>query len=174
MRYILLTVAVLMLFCSCAVLPQESTLQAELPQTETQLQLPPEQEEKTDEIISDVSPLAKEYFLEPQEEYSWEREFPSEKIVLHFTSAVMLSRETPYDMTLVRSIFEENKLSIHYIIDRDGKIYCYMPESRCAWHAGAGTYGGDEKYTNAMNRYSFGIELVAMGSQKDMAQYLTP
>ena len=47
-----------------------------------------------------------------------------------------------------------------------------MPESRAAWHAGKGTFGGEEKYTNSMNKYSVGIELAAIGSENDMVQYM--
>jgi N-acetylmuramoyl-L-alanine amidase len=121
-----------------------------------------------------VSPLAEENFLEPIEDFSWEREFPVEYVMLHFTSAVAISKNDPYNIDSVRSIFEENELSIHYLIDRDGKIYCYMPEDRVAWHAGVGRYADDEKYTNNMNRYSIGIEMLAIGSMEDMSIYLTP
>lgn len=120
-----------------------------------------------------VSPLAEEYFLEPFDKYSWDREYPAEKVVIHFTSAVVLSRDDPYNMGTIRKIFEDNELSIHYILDRNGKVYCYMPETRCAWHAGVGSFGNDEKYTNAMNKYSIGIEIAAIGSKADMSQYLT-
>ena len=121
-----------------------------------------------------VSPLAEEHFLEPVEDFSWEREFPVEYVMLHFTSAVMISRDDPYNMEKIRGIFVDNEVSVHYIIDRDGKIYCYIPEDRVAWHAGVGAYKDDEKYTNNMNRYSIGIEIVAMGSKEDMSIYLTP
>lgn len=121
-----------------------------------------------------VSHFATEDFLEPFDDFSWEREYPVEKIVLHFTSAVVLSKDDPYNMDTIRSIFEDNSLSINYIIDRNGNITCFLPESRCAWHAGAGTFADDEKYTNTMNKYSIGIEIVAIGSENDMKQYLTP
>ena len=120
-----------------------------------------------------VSPLASENFLLPLENYSWEQENKPEYIVLHFTSAVVLSRSDPYDMEKVRGIFEDNEISIHYIIDRNGNIECYIPENRSAWHAGRGEFAGDEKLTNAMNKYSIGIEILAIGSQSDMSQYLT-
>ena len=123
-------------------------------------------------IVSDVSAVARAYFLEPFDDYSWEREFPVEKVVVHFTSAVVNYPEDPYNMDLIRNIFVDSGLSVHYIIDRDGTVYCYMPESRAAWHAGVGTYGNDEKYTNSMNKFSVGIELVAIGSENDMSQYL--
>lgn len=121
-----------------------------------------------------VSTLAKENFLEPLDNFSWEREEPVERIVVHFTSAVVISRDDPYNMEIIRSIFKDNNISINYIIDRNGNVECYIPEYRCAWHAGVGTFDDDEKYTNSMNKYSIGIELVAMGSQNDMKQYLTP
>jgi len=120
-----------------------------------------------------VSEYAKEYFLEPLDKYSWEKEYDTEYVVLHFTSNVVADRDNPYDMQAIRKIFEENEVSIHYIIDRGGEAYCYIPESRSAWHSGVGEFGGDEKYTNKMNKYSVGIEIVAIGSEKDMAQYLT-
>lgn len=147
------------------------------PKTVTEAEI---NDETSDEIVSepeeipDVSPLATEQFLEPFDDYSWAREYPIEKVVVHFTSAVVNNRDNPYNIYVIRDIFIESGLSIHYIIDRDGKIYCYMPESRAAWHAGVGTFGDDEKYTNSMNKYSVGIELVAIGSAKDMAQYLHP
>ena len=121
-----------------------------------------------------VSPVAQEDFLEPIEDFSWEREYPAEFVVLHFTSAVMSDRENPYDVDTVRQIFVDNELSIHYIIDRDGSVRCYMPEDRVAWHAGKGSWKDDERLINAMNKYSIGIEILAIGSEKDMSQYLTP
>ena len=46
-------------------------------------------------------------------------------------------------------------------------------EDRVAWHAGKGEWANDEKYTNKMNHYAIGIEIAAIGSQKDMGIYLT-
>lgn len=120
-----------------------------------------------------VSPLAIEQFLEPLADYSWEREFAPEYVMLHFTSAVVLSKDDPYNMETVRNIFVDGGISIHYIIDRDGSIRCYIPEDRAAWHAGKGTFAEDARLTDAMNKYSIGIEILAIGSESDMAQYLT-
>ena len=122
--------------------------------------------------VAEVSPLAVEDFL-VFENSSYPREYPAEMVMIHFTSAVMLNRENPYDYDLVRGIFEDYNLGIHYLIDRDGTIYCFLPESRAAWHAGKGSYG-DEKYTDNMNRYAIGIELMGIGSQEDMSIYLHP
>lgn len=120
-----------------------------------------------------VSSLAKEYYLEPLEEYSWQREYKVEYVMVHFTSAVVLDKNDPYNMDSVRRIFEDSKVSINYIIDRDGEITCYIPEDRCAWHAGKGSYMGIKKLVDSMNRYSIGIEIVAVGSEDDMSPYFT-
>ena len=116
---------------------------------------------------------AVEELLLPLEDYSAERQYDPEYVMIHFTSAVVLDKEDPYDMDLIRGIFEDYKISIHYIIDRDGTVRCYIPEDRVAWHAGKGTWQDNEKYTNAMNQYAIGIEMVAMGSKDDMSMYLT-
>lgn len=119
------------------------------------------------------SALAEEYFLD-FDSSSWEREYEPEFVMIHFMSSAVISREDPYNMETIRKMFEEDgDLGINYLIGRDGKIYCYLPEYRAAWHAGAGTFRGDEKYTNLMNKYSIGIELVAIGSENDMSQYLS-
>ena len=120
-----------------------------------------------------VSILAKEYYLEPLDDYSWQREFTPEYVMLHFTSAVVLDKNDPYNMDSIRKIFEDGKISINYIIDRDGEITCYIPENRCAWHAGKGSFNDIEKLTDAMNRYSIGIELVAIGNENDMSPYFS-
>ncbi len=106
-------------------------------------------------------------------DYSWKQEYPPEFVMIHFCSAVVDHRDDPYNMKYVRRTFTEARVSIHYILDREGTVYCYIPENRSAWHAGKGEWGGDEKYTNNMNRYSIGIELVGMGSMEDMAPYLS-
>ncbi len=120
-----------------------------------------------------VSSMAKKYYLEPLEEYSWKREYTPEYVMLHFTSAVVLDKNDPYNMDSIRKIFEDSNVSINYIIDRNGDITCYVPEDRCAWHAGKGSFKGIEKLQDAMNRYSIGIEIVAIGSEQDMSPYFT-
>lgn len=119
-----------------------------------------------------VSPMAHKEYLLPFGEFSRERKQKPEFVMVHFTSAVVLSRDDPYNMDTIRSIFVDYKVSVHYIIDRDGRILCYIPENLVAYHAGYGTWK-EEKYTDNLNNYSIGIELAAIGSQRDMAQYLT-
>jgi len=113
-----------------------------------------------------------EDFLLPVEEFSWERIHAPEFVMLHFTSAVVNHRDDPYNMDHIRQIFIDYDVSVHYIIERNGTIRCYIPEDRVAWHAGKGEFG-DAKYTNSMNQYAIGIEIVGMGSKNDMSGYLT-
>lgn len=135
---------------------------------------PPETNEpETTDPKNIYSKLAKEYFLLPFENYSWEKEFDTEYVLIHFTSNVVADRNNPHDLAAAKKIFEDGFVSSHYIIDRDGKIYCFIPENRSAWHAGVGTYANDEKYTNKMNKYSIGIEMLAIGSYDDMKTYLS-
>lgn len=108
------------------------------------------------------------------EGYSWERKHAPEFLMIHFTSAVVNHRDDPFNTKYIQDIYRDYDISIHYIIDRDGTIYSLIPENRVAWHAGPGTYLDDPKYTDCMNHYSIGIELLAIGSQEDMALYLTP
>lgn len=109
----------------------------------------------------------------PFETSSWEREYAPEMVMIHFTSAVVLSLDDPYNKDMVKGIFEDYEIGINYVIDRDGTVLCYLPENRAAWHAGSGEFGGVEKYTNDLNRYSIGIEVLAMGSKADMEQYIS-
>lgn len=116
---------------------------------------------------------AKRHYLGDILDYSWEQLYPPEYVMIHFCSAVVNHPEDPYRMDYVRQTFIDADVSIHYIIDRDGTVYCYIPEDRTAWHAGKGQWLGDEKYTNKMNLYSIGIELVGIGSANDMSLYMT-
>ena len=168
MRKLLAVLLMALLLCGCKTETAPPTSTASMP-TSSQ---PTQATTQGTTSPVEVSPLAVEHFLD-FENASYPRENPVEFVMIHFTSAVMLDRENPYDYDLVRGIFVDYKLGIHYIIDRDGTIYCFLPESRSAWHAGKGSFG-DEKYTDNMNRYSIGIELMGIGSQEDMSIYLQP
>jgi len=124
-------------------------------------------------LAQTVYSSAVEDFLLPIEEFSWEREHTPEFVMIHFTSAVVEHRDDPFNMEYIRKIFMDYDISIHYILDREGIVHCYIPEDRVAWHAGKGEFGGDPKYTNQMNQYAIGIEIAAIGSQSDMDIYLT-
>lgn len=114
-----------------------------------------------------------EDLLTPLENYSEKRESKAEFVMLHFCSAVMIDFYNPYDLMTVRQMLIDYGASIHYVVDRDGTIYRYVAEDRVAWHAGKGTWNNDKKYSDNMNKYSIGIEILAIGSEKDMSIYLT-
>lgn len=112
-------------------------------------------------------------YLLPLENFSYAREASPQFVMIHFTSNVMANREDPYRIDDLRAIFVDNEVSIHYIIDREGIVRCYIPEDRVAWHAGKGEWNGDPAFTNRMNYHSIGIELAAIGSQSDMSIYMS-
>ncbi len=53
------------------------------------------------------------------------------------------------------------EVSAHYLIDVDGTVLSLVPEAKRAWHAGAGTWGGQ----GDINSRSIGIELANDGAQ---------
>lgn len=164
MRFLCLVTALCMVLCSCT-RSETTSVGAQSNTAPTEPEIPYFQREI--------------YYKNAVKDYldfdssSWAREFKPEFLMIHFTSAVVLDRDDPYNMELNRSIFEDYEIGINYIIDRDGTVYCYLPENRAAWHAGEGEFNGEERLTNRMNMYSIGIEVLAIGSESDMAQYLT-
>lgn len=111
--------------------------------------------------------------LVPPDDYSWEREEAITHIVIHFTSAVTIAPTDPYNYDTIRQIFVDSQVSAHYLLDREGDVTRLVADDRAAWHAGRGTWAGDERYTNKMNKYAIGIEIMNIGTYNDMAQYLT-
>ena len=166
MKYLILTLTLFLLLVSC-------TPKKEIPPPKSEAPTPIIDEITPPPAPITVSPLSTEDFLTPTEKFSDERFFSPEFVMVHFISGVVLSKDDPYNTELVRSIFVNNEVSVHYVIERDGTILSYVPESRVAWHAGKGEFNEEERLTNAMNQYAIGIELVAIGSENDMAQYLT-
>lgn len=92
-------------------------------------------------------------------------------VVVHFVSDVMENPDNPYQPGRVRDIFHKFKVSAHYLIGRDGTVYRLVPEDRSAFHAGGGKLPRDPSRQTNMNEYSIGIEILAVGSKKDMEIY---
>ena len=65
-------------------------------------------------------------------------------------------------------------MSAHYLIDRQGDVFHLVDEKRAAYHAGRGTAPTGPPRTNQMNDYSIGIEMLAVGSPRDMAIFMKP
>ncbi len=164
---VLITIALALALCSCGAekesvasvvkpLEQESDAAALAPPTDPEI----------------ISELALKDLMDT-EEYSSVREYPVEYVMVHFCSEVVNDKNDPFNVGNIKKTFEKNKVSINYIILRDGSVRCWIPEQLVAWHAGKGEWNGDEKYTNNMNKYSIGIELTAIGSKTDMKQYVS-
>jgi N-acetyl-anhydromuramyl-L-alanine amidase AmpD len=93
--------------------------------------------------------------------------------VIHFSSNAVQRPKDPYRLDEVLAVFRTNKVSAHYLIDREGVIYRLVDESRSAHHAGKGRYRYDPARTNRLNDTSIGIELLAVGSAHDMLPFMT-
>lgn len=111
--------------------------------------------------------------LLPVEDYSNEREEAISHVVIHFMSALLTNPSDPYDMESCRGTLLDGGVSTHYIIDREGGIHRLIPEERAAWHAGKGTWQNDGRFTNRMNQYAIGIELLGIGTEEEMRQYIS-
>ena len=62
---------------------------------------------------------------------------------------------------LARLCDPQAKVSAHYTVDRDGRVYHHVPEERRAWHAGVAYWAGESN----VNGRSIGIELVNPGHE---------
>jgi N-acetylmuramoyl-L-alanine amidase len=78
-------------------------------------------------------------------------------IVLHHTA----SNNGAGDLAHMRN--PKSEVSAHYMVDRDGKIYQLVNDSKRAWHAGKGELHG---VPTDVNGRSIGIELVNDGGGK--------
>nr|WP_051002383.1 N-acetylmuramoyl-L-alanine amidase [Magnetospirillum molischianum] len=76
-------------------------------------------------------------------------------LVLHYTG--MPNGPTALD----RLCDPAAKVSAHYVIEEDGRVFALVEESRRAWHAGAGSWRGETD----INSRSIGIELVNPGHE---------
>lgn len=80
---------------------------------------------------------------------------PVDMLVLHYTGMKTGAE------ALARLCDPEARVSAHYTIDRDGRVYRHVDEDRRAWHAGISYWAGE---TN-VNARSIGIELVNPGHE---------
>ena len=96
---------------------------------------------------------------------SGQRTSSIDMIVLHSTETNSLDETARCFMTE-----KERTVSVHYVVDRDGKIYQFVPESRSAYHAGKAKWRllTGEEVTN-INSRSIGIEF-----QRGSGQTFTP
>lgn len=80
---------------------------------------------------------------------------PIDILVMHYTG--MKTAEE----ALARLCDPQAKVSAHYTVDRDGRVYAHVPEERRAWHAGVSWWAGERN----VNARSIGIEIVNPGHE---------
>lgn len=103
---------------------------------------------------------------------SAERDDKITHIVLHFISNAAVKPNDPYQVQDIRNLFINYGVSAHYLIGREGDIYLLVPENRIAFHAGKGGLANFPSYNDRLNDYSIGIEIMAIGTEKEMASIM--
>lgn len=98
---------------------------------------------------------------------------PLDMVMLHFCSDVVENPTDPFNVDRIVEIFTSYTVSAHYLIDRDGTVFRFVPEDRVAYHAGRGRLAGFPERTNRLNEYSIGIEMLNVGSAKDMELFMS-
>jgi N-acetylmuramoyl-L-alanine amidase len=83
------------------------------------------------------------------------RTAPPDMVVLHYTG--MPSGEA----ALERLRDPEAKVSAHYLVEEDGRVFRLVPEERRAWHAGVSFWKG----RTGLNADSIGVEIVNPGHE---------
>jgi len=84
-----------------------------------------------------------------------ERTAPPDILVLHYTGM----KTGPE--ALARLCDEQSKVSSHYLVEEDGRVFRLVPEERRAWHAGVSFWKGESD----INGRSIGIEIVNPGHE---------
>ena len=84
-----------------------------------------------------------------------ERKVPPDIVVLHYTG--MRTGEE----ALARLRDPEAKVSSHYLVEEDGRVFRLVPEERRAWHAGRSFWKGETD----INGRSIGVEIVNPGHE---------
>ena len=80
---------------------------------------------------------------------------PPDMLVLHYTG--MQTGEA----ALARLRDPDAKVSSHYLVEEDGRVFRLVPEARRAWHAGVSFWQGESDCNGA----SIGIEIVNPGHE---------
>jgi N-acetylmuramoyl-L-alanine amidase len=83
------------------------------------------------------------------------RTAPPDILVLHYTGM----RTGPEALDRLRD--PEAKVSSHYLVEEDGRIFRLVPEERRAWHAGVSYWKGERN----INGVSLGVEIVNPGHE---------
>ena len=85
-----------------------------------------------------------------------ERLHPLDMLVLHYTGM----KDGPSALARMQED-KEPRVSAHYMVEEDGRIFALVPEDKRAWQAGRSWWRGDED----LNSRSIGIEIVNPGHE---------
>jgi N-acetylmuramoyl-L-alanine amidase len=85
-------------------------------------------------------------------------------LVIHYTGM------SGGEVALARLRDPGAKVSAHYLIEEDGRVFALVPEDERAWHAGAGSWRGEAD----VNSRSIGIELVNPGHEFGYRSFPAP
>jgi len=80
---------------------------------------------------------------------------PPDMLVLHYTG--MPTGEA----ALARLCDPDARVSAHYLVEEDGRVFRLVPEERRAWHAGVSFWKGERN----INGVSIGVEIVNPGHE---------
>ena len=95
-----------------------------------------------------------EYIQSPSPNHD-ERKLPVSLLLLHYTG-MKTGAEALERLTVV-----ESKVSAHYLVEEEGRVFQMVDESRRAWHGGVGYWRG----ITDINSASIGIEVVNPGHE---------
>lgn len=96
------------------------------------------------------------------------RRSPVDTIVIHYISAVNIDPDDPFNTQKIMDLLTKPipigdgksvKVSAHYAIDREGKVYSLVDTNNVAWHAGKSKLPNGKSYHGSCNEFSIGIEL---------------
>ena len=90
-----------------------------------------------------------------------ERTLPVSLLVLHYTGMETGAR------ALAHMCSEAAKVSAHYMVEEDGRIFGLVDEDRRAWHAGVSSWDGEANINSA----SVGIEIVNGGHDFGLPEF---
>jgi N-acetylmuramoyl-L-alanine amidase len=92
------------------------------------------------------------------------RTAPPDMLLLHYTG--MPTGEA----ALARLRDPEAKVSAHYMVEEDGRVFALVPEERRAWHAGVSHWRG----ATDINGASIGVEIVNPGHEFGYRPFAEP
>jgi N-acetylmuramoyl-L-alanine amidase len=94
-----------------------------------------------------------------------ERQHPLDMLVLHYTGMP----DGPSALARLRED-REPRVSAHYMVEEDGRVFVLVPEDKRAWHAGRSSWRGRDD----LNSRSIGIEIVNPGHEFGYRPFTEP